>query len=383
MKFDFVVFGATGLQGRIASSDLLDRGYSVLLCGRKRERVEDILKRYKKSKFEYLDLSDYKNAVKIIKNSDADIVINCAEGDWNLHALKACAEANVHSLDLGSEIWMTKEQLAFHDEFKKKGIIHLTGCGSVPGIGNVMLNYASDKFDEINTIEVGFNWNSNIKKFVVPFSIPSIIEEFTDPATNVKEGHFVKLIPLDTIKNIEDEFVGEQETFFVRHPETYTFWKYFKNKGVKNVNFYAGFPPHSFSNIVALIDHGLGSKEEFDFKGERIKPVEFASEVLKELPYPEDYKEKEDLWVDIIGKKEGKKQVIKMRCVVPTLKGWEFAGCNIDTGMTASIMALMIKNGQITERGSFAPEAPVPPEPFFKEIAKRKMIVYENGKRIN
>ena len=115
----------------------------------------------------------------------------------------------------------------------------------------------------------------------------------------------------------------------------------------------------------------------------KIKPIEFLTEVLKRLPIPEGYTEKENLWLRIDGVKDGKKKKIVMECIVPTLKGWEDAGCNIDTGMPASIMAQMIKTGVIKERGSFAPEAIVPPQPFFKELRKRKMIVYENGKVIN
>ena len=44
-KFDFVVLGATGMQGRIVTKDLLESGYSVLLCGRDKKRVEKILKK--------------------------------------------------------------------------------------------------------------------------------------------------------------------------------------------------------------------------------------------------------------------------------------------------------------------------------------------------
>ncbi|MEK6847493.1 MAG: hypothetical protein AABY16_04990, partial [Nanoarchaeota archaeon] len=66
-----------------------------------------------------------------------------------------------------------------------------------------------------------------------------------------------------------------------------------------------------------------------------------------------------------------------------TNKGWEDAGGNIATGMPASIMAQMVKEKIISEKGSFAPEAVVPPELFFKELRKRKMVIYENGKRIN
>ncbi len=72
-----------------------------------------------------------------------------------------------------------------------------------------------------------------------------------------------------------------------------------------------------------------------------------------------------------------------MECIVPPLKGWEDAGCNIDTGMPASIIAQMIFKGIINKPGSYAPEDIVPIEPFFRELRKRKMLVYENGKVIN
>ena len=383
MKYDFVVLGATGMQGKIVSKDLLEKGYSVLLCGRDENRIEKLLKNYKKSDFEYVDLKDVGHTFRVIRKSGANIVVNCVEGDWNFNALQACFEANVHSLDLGSEIPMTKKQLDMHNKLKKNNLTHITGCGSVPGIGNVMLRYAAGKFASIDTIEVGFDWNSNIKKFVVPFSIQSIIEEFTEPATNIENGKFTKIRPISSIIDYNDKFVGEQKCFYVRHPETYTFYRYLNKKGLKNVKFYAGFPLHSFNTIQTLIDFGLGNKEEIQVEGAKVKPINLVTEVLKKLEIPKGYKENEDLWVRIEGQENGKKKVIKMQCVVQTLKGWEDAGCNIDTGMPASIIAQMIKNEVIKERGSFAPEAIIPPEPFFAELRKRKMVVFENGNIIN
>src|SRR3989344_2339038 len=383
MIYDFVVLGATGMQGKIVSRDLLENGYSVLLCGRDKSRVENTLKRHKRTAFNYGDLRDTDNSIKVIKKSGANVVINCAEGDWNLNALKACLKAEVHSLDLGSEIPMTKEQFALDKNLKKRNLTHITGCGSVPGIGNVMLNYAVDKLDVVSDIHVGFDWNSNIKKFVVPFSIQSIIEEFTDPAATLKRGKFISVKPLSTLKHYHDKYTGDQDCFSVRHPETYTFYYYFKKKGLKNLRFYAGFPEHSFNSIINFIDLGFGNKEEINVNGFEVKPVEVLTEVLKKLEIPEGYEEKETLWLKLEGKKKGIKKTIKMVCHVHTLPGWEDAGCNIDTGMPASIMAQMVKKEIIKERGVFAPEAIVPPEPFFEELRKRKMVVYENGKAIN
>ena len=384
MVFDFVVIGATGMQGRIVTRDLLENGYSVLLCGRDKKRVEHILKKYKKTKFEYLDAREIEKMTHAFKRSGANIVVNCVEGDWNLNVLKATIKSGMHSIDLGSEIPMTKEQFALYNVLKEKGLTHITGCGSVPGIGNVLLNFAAYKFDSIHSIEVGFAWSSNIKKFVVPFSMESIIEEFTEPATNIKDGKFVKSRPMDSLIKTKEPFVGKEDCMFVRHPETYTFYHYFKDKGLKNVRFYAEFPPHSFDVIKSLIDLGFGSQETVLIDGKHhVKPINVVTETLKDLKAPKGYKEKENLWLKLYGKHKGKTKDMLIECIVGTNKGWEGAGCNIDTGMPASIIAQMIKEKIITERGSFAPEAIVPPKPFFHELKKRNMIIYENGKRIN
>ena len=287
MRYDFLVIGATGIQGRIVTRDLLENNYSVLLCGRDKKRIEPILKKYKKTGFEYLDLRDKKRTLEVIKKSGSNIILNCAEGDWNIDALEACIKAGAHSIDLGSDIPMTKEQLAKNNLLKNKGLIHITGAGSVPGIGNVMLKYAAEKFDKINNIEVGFAWDSNIKEFVVPFSIQSIIEEFTAPATFVCHKKIRKVLPLDSIVTCHHKAIGKEKQFNVgHHPETYTFYEFCKNKGVQTIKFFAGFPDHSFENIMSMIKLGFGSKEEKEYNGIKIKPINFLTEVLKDLSMP-------------------------------------------------------------------------------------------------
>ncbi len=382
---EFIVLGATGMQGRIVSRDLLEKGYHVLLCGRDVSRVAKLLKRYKNSSFQSFDARNLARMISMLKDSPARTVVNCVEGDWNLNILKACLATKKNCIDLGSDIPMTRDQIKLHPELKKKGITHITGCGSVPGIGNVMLRHAVHKFDTIDSAEVGFNWDSNIKKFVVPFSIQSIIEEFTSPAPIIVNHKVNKINPMDSVVMKYHHEIGREPQFNVgHHPETYTFYRHCKDKGIKTVKFYAGFPRHSFDAINQMIEMGYGEKNPIDYScGDKIKPIEFLTEVLKRLPVPKGYTEKENLWVELKGKKNGKSKQMLMECLVPTLKGWEEAGCNVDTGLPASIMAQMVHNGVIKEHGSFAPEDVVPTELFFKEISKRSMSVMENGKRIN
>ncbi|MCX6708033.1 MAG: NAD-dependent epimerase/dehydratase family protein, partial [Candidatus Woesearchaeota archaeon] len=84
MAFDFIVLGATGMQGRIVVRDLLETGYSVLLCGRDKPRVSHFLNAYKKrTGFKFIEATKITTIINAIRFSKSNVVINCMEGDWN------------------------------------------------------------------------------------------------------------------------------------------------------------------------------------------------------------------------------------------------------------------------------------------------------------
>jgi len=382
-KYDFLILGAGGMQGKIVIKDLLEKGYNLFVSDIYQSHLDDLEDKFSRIDNDIADLRDIKETSALIKKVNPYLVINCAEADWNLNVYKACLKNKVHVIDLGSDIPMTKEQLEMDSDFRKQNLTAITGCGSTPGINNVMLDYAVGLLDSVHTVEAGFAWNSNIKEFVVPFSIPSIVEEFTVPATMMKNGKWYKKIPVETIKGKRYQEVGRNKIFLVRHPEPYTFYLYYKDKGLKNIKFYAGFPTHSFSTISNFIKLGMASKEKIQINGLDVIPLEFLTEILRKSEVPEGYKENEVLWVEVIGKKDNKIKKIYMECIVDTLPGWEDAGCNIDTGIPTSIIAQMVIKGQIKAWGSFSPEAVVPKEEFFKALKEKEMDVYMNGKIIN
>ena len=384
MKYDFLVIGSSGMQGRIVVRDLLESGYKVFCADLYREGSEKNFAQYPGTPFEFIDLRKYPEFKIFVKNIPAKVVVNCAEGDWNNDVYRVCLEEKRHVIDLGSDIPMTKAQISMNSNFHKADLVAITGCGSTPGINNVMLNYAAKLFESIDTIEAGFAWDSNIKKFVVPFSIESILEEFTDPAPVIEKEVWMEKVPLDNIEEREFREIGKQKCFPVRHPETYTFYRDYKKSGLKNMRFYAGFPEHSMETILKIIELDLGSKEPILIENIQIRPVDALSRVLRKMEKPKGYTEKENLWVNVFGKgKEGQNKKVSMECLVPTFPDWEDAGCNIDTGMPASIIAQMIKDGRISRKGSFAPGEIVPAEEFFRELKQRGMSVYLDGVVIN
>ncbi|MEK6928911.1 MAG: saccharopine dehydrogenase C-terminal domain-containing protein [Nanoarchaeota archaeon] len=379
MAYDFIVFGGTGLQGRICARDLLNSGYSVLLAGRDSSGIKDLLKN-KKAEFMRIDLQNQEDIINAIRSSKAKIVINCAEFKFNLSIMRACLKAKKSCTDLGGLQKVTKEQFRLNSLFKKNGILCITGCGSTPGISNVMAAYAVNKFDSVETILLGFAWNSNKKVFVVPYSMESIFDEFTQPPIIFYNGKFKKENKVRCKGTFNFQAVGKQTVYCIVHSEVYSFSRYFRNKGLKNIYYMAGFPEHSMKFITELMD------SEFSYsdvaKENKIKSIDFVTRILKQIPTPAGYKEVENIWVKIEGIKNGKKVKSEMNCITKTIKGWESAGSNINTGRTISIISQMLLRKKIQAKGVHAPESIVPQQDFFRELAKRRIFVYENGKKL-
>ncbi|MEK9181324.1 MAG: saccharopine dehydrogenase C-terminal domain-containing protein [Patescibacteria group bacterium] len=382
MKYDFAVIGANGIQGKIVTRDLLENGYSVLMCAIEDVGLERLLE-YEKSEYVQLDLKKIEKTRKILKKSKCSVVVNCAIDDFNLDVTQACLELGINYIDLGSWEEMTLEQLKLHSQYKAKGIIGITGIGSTPGINNIMLRYIKPQFDTIHTVHLGFSWSSNMPIFVTPFSLDTISREFTTQARIFENGKFVDRWPDECKISYNYRSIGKQKTYYTPHIEHLTFYEYLKDVGVKNIMVCSSFPEHSRQALETLIALGLTKKESIEIEGQEIIPLTVIEEYLRRQPIPKGYTEKEDIWLKVYGKKNGKNKLVEMDAVVGTLPGWEDATCNVDTGMPASILAQMIFKGQIPEYGMFAPEFVIPPEPFFAELGKRKIWVYENGKKIN
>ena len=76
-----------------------------------------------------------------------------------------------------------------------------------------MLAHAAKKFNSIETVELGFAWDSNIKKFVVPFSIESIMEEYTLLAPYIENGRLKRIKPMKSAQVRNFRAVGKQKFF--------------------------------------------------------------------------------------------------------------------------------------------------------------------------
>ena len=82
--------------------------------------------------------------------------------------------------------------------------------------------------------------------------------------------------------------------------------------------------------------------------------------------------------VEIIGNKK-----LTLDCLTKANKKYNYPAGSYDTGVPPSIVAQMILKKKIQEKGVFPPDLVVPPELFFKELARRKIFIFLNNKRVN
>lgn len=369
MKYDFIILGGTGMQGRICARDLLESGYSVLLCGRDPSKIHSLITRWKKkSKFLRLDLNIASVVRAAIRISGARVVVNCAELGYNVRIMQACLAEKVSCTDLGGLQRVTKEQFKLHDAFEKKGIMCLTGCGSTPGIASVLARYGAEHLDNITSIDLGFAWDSEPKVFVVPYSMLSIFAEFREKPVIFEKGVFVT----KNHYSFERIFprIGTQRMRGIVHSEVYTFPRSFPS--VRSVRYFAGFPEHSLQYIEALLQLQCDTPAE----------LPHTLHLLKQLSTPKGYREQEIIWVDMQGITNGSTKTLHLTCTMSTQPGWEEAGSNVDTGRTMSVLSQMLLRGEIQATGVHAPESVVAWKPFFRALAQRNMYVSCNGKKI-
>ncbi len=236
MRYDFAVVGANGMQGKIVARDLLESGYRVLLCANDDYGLEKMLEG-ERAEFALIDLNKLDRVRRVLKNSGARVIVNCACDDFNHGVTKLALDLGVNYIDLGSEEDMMADQLKLHPDFVAKNLLAISGIGSTPGINNIMLRHVAQRFDTIDTVHLGFAWDSNMPVFVAPFSIDAIAYEFIENAKMLQNGEYVEKSPLEPT-NVDHYYktIGKQRTCYTKHIEHHTFRDYLKDKGVQNVS---------------------------------------------------------------------------------------------------------------------------------------------------
>ena len=374
------VIGILGLgsMGKIIAKDLA-KTYNgkIIYLAREINSVKSLAKKYN-AEIRYADVSKPKTLVKAFNG--IDVLIHAVHHEFNLDVMEACLKSKTNYIDLGGLYHYTKKQLKLNNQFQKANLTAIIGMGASPGITNVLAKYASKFLDKIENIEIkigykDFSTYKQISPLSASYSMQTILEEFSWKPAVFINGKIKFVEPISGREEYNfPEPIGMQKPQYTIHSEIATL-PYTLN--AKNVSFKIAFDDEFVNKIKMLKENGFISDEKIKINNNEFNIKEVSAEILKKLPktIPEKINQYEIIRVIVSDKHKKIIMDAKIQGINETI--------DKDTGVPPSIISQMIADGKIKDKGVFPPESVIPREYFFKELAKRRIYIYKNNKRIN
>src|SRR4030042_4624027 len=201
MKQNVLIIGAGGV-AHVAAHKCAqnnDRLGDICVASRKQYKCDAIIESVRRKDHlkdtarklysRQVDALDIPATVRLIKETDSQIVINLAQSYVNMSVLEACIQAGVAYMDTAiheepnkvceNPPWYANYEWKRKDRCKEKGITALLGVGFDPGVVNAYCAWAVKYyFDTIDTIDIlDVNVGSHGKYFATNF----------DPEINFRE----------------------------------------------------------------------------------------------------------------------------------------------------------------------------------------------------
>ncbi len=170
-----MVVGAGAQGGPCVSILAKDKDVSrILLADIDMDLVEKVIEKVGSDKVQgvWVDASDVASLKKVAKG--VDVIINLTVTIFNPMIMQAALEVGAHYVDtsFGEPKLMDirarenilrdiieKRPIRFDEEYKSAGLTALVGCGSSPGVVNILARYACDKLDKVESIKIKLGRN--------------------------------------------------------------------------------------------------------------------------------------------------------------------------------------------------------------------------------
>jgi hypothetical protein len=155
------VFGAYGHTGKFVVAELLKRGWTPVLSGRSKDKLEALSSKYPHLEVRPASIDNPDELDNAIEGSTA--IINCAGPflDTATPLIEAALRRRIHYLDMAAEQQCI---LAIYEKFSKealdKGIVIIPAMAFYGGLADLLATAAMGDWDSADTINIGIALDS-------------------------------------------------------------------------------------------------------------------------------------------------------------------------------------------------------------------------------
>jgi saccharopine dehydrogenase (NAD+, L-lysine-forming) len=327
-----------------------------------------------------VDADDSVQVEALIGRVQPDIVINLALPYQDLPIMDACLAAGVHYLDTAnyeprdeakfSYSW----QWAYHERYRRRGILAVLGCGFDPGVISVYCAYAQKHlFDEIHEIDiVDCNAGDHGQAFATNFNPEINIREVTQRGRYWEDGRWIEVDPLSMSRVVDFPGVGPRKAYLIYHEEEESLVRYIP--GLRRIRFWMTFSDNYITHLRVLENVGLTRIDPVEYAGVQIVPLQFLKALLPEpASLAEHYTGKTSIGAIVSGVAGGAPKKVIIYNVCDHQQTYREVGAqavSYTTGVPAVTGAAMVLTGEWKGEGVFNVEQ-FPPDPFLEEVARQ------------
>lgn len=359
---NIVVLGGCGDMGSAVVKDLLAHSDATITIADYRfKRAEEMAEELgTRAVAAFVDANDPASLRSVLNG--ADVAVGCI-GPFYTFATKmakAAVEAGVDYVDICDDYGPIEELFALDEAAKRAGVTVITGLGWTPGITNILAKQAAKELDEVE--EIKLSWAGGAADSTGLAVIMHVFYAVTGNVPTYKDGAWVE-VPAGSGEEVV-EFpapLGRVKVYHCGHPEPLTIPRYIK---ANTVSLKGALTP-DWNNKLADLFARLGLIGT-PAKNARMARIIHAIEGLFRVGGIAASGAR----VDVKGRKDGQQRIVSYSVTDKMARL---------TGIPAAIGAQMLAEGRIEEKGVFAPEGCLAPQPFLAELSRRGIVIHRLG----
>jgi saccharopine dehydrogenase-like NADP-dependent oxidoreductase len=325
-----------------------------------------------------IDALDVPLTVKLIKETDSQIVINLAQAYVNMSLLEACIQAGVAYMDTAihedpnkvceDPPWYANYEWKRKDRCKERGITAVLGVGFDPGVVNAYCALAvKHYFDKISTIDIlDVNAGSHGKYFATNFDPEINFREFKKVWTWIDRKWVCEKV--HAVKMVYDfPVVGKMPVYLNGHDELHSLSK---NIDADSIRFWMGFGDHYINVFTVLTNLGLTSEKPVKTaEGVEVVPLKVLKAILPDpSSLAPNYTGKTCIGNYIKGEKDGRHREIFIYNIcdhAACYKEVESQAISYTAGVPPAAAAILIARG-IWDPKTMVNVEELDPDPFIE-----------------
>ncbi|TFH14603.1 saccharopine dehydrogenase family protein [Candidatus Bathyarchaeota archaeon] len=298
-----------------------------------------------------IDITDYQ--VFVEKLTGYDLIIGALPGDYGWIALKASIEAGVNMLDVS---YTPEDPTVLNRDAEKRSLTIIPDCGVAPGLSSILVGYATSKLDTVRDahIMVGGIPEKPVPPlgYTITWSADGLVDEYIRDVKIIEKSKTVQVPALSGLEQIDFPGVGTLEAFYTDGLRTLA-------KSITGVESMwektLRYPGH-VEKVKLLKALGFFDEEPLKVGEQEVLPKTVTARLFERSLWMPDVGDLLAMQITVRGIVEGKEKDYKFRVLDYYDHEKEVSAMARTTGYTAAIVAGMLSDGVIKQKGIVTPE---------------------------